>query len=228
MVKTGLGCVHTTNSDASYAASNAWCMKVLKLEKGAQGLNLTGDIYLADKHQGGASMNVSIRTPVMSMQADAYVIKNPYETKNAYTITNAIDAADALSLKSESAIGALKDMIRGCDFTSISTNELARIGSRLFELELIDEDVACVFISGNMATDKNGHQTEKDVRFNAIAMFNQKLGDNKAYARAWPMYAHQESFKIVTRMLLGANQAINALSYFANSARNDLFISIQA
>lgn len=173
-------------------------------------------------------MNVSIRTPVLSMQADAYVIKNPYETKNAYTITNATDAADVLSLKSESAIGALKDMIRGCDFTSISTNELARIGSRLSELELIDEDVACVFISGNMATDKNGHQAEKDVKFNAIAMFNQKLGDNKAYARAWPMYAHQESFKIVTRMLLGANQAINALAYFASSARNDLFISVQA
>jgi hypothetical protein len=79
-----------------------------------------------------------------------------------------------------------------------------------------------------MATDKNGHQTEKDAKYNAIAMFNQMLGDNKAYAREWPMYAHQESFKIVTRMLLGANQAINALSYFANSSGNDLFISIQA
>jgi hypothetical protein len=187
---------------------------------------VTGDIYLADKYQGGPSMNISIRTPVLSMQADAYVIKNPYETKNAHTITNATDAADVLSLKSESAIGALKDMIRGCDFTSISTNELARIGSRLCELELIDEHVACAFISGSMAFDKNGLSTGRDVKYNAIAMFNQMLGDNKAYAREWPMYAHQDSFKTVTRMLLGANQAINALSYFASSDRNDLSLSI--
>lgn len=172
-------------------------------------------------------MNLSIRTPVLSMQADAYVIKNPYETKNAHTITNVTDAADVLSLKSESAIGALKEMIRGFDFTSISTNELARIGSKLSELELIDEDVACAFVSGSMAFDKNGRSTGRDVKYNAIAMFNQMLGDNKAYARAWPMYAHQESFKVVTRMLLGANQAINALSYFANSNKNDLSVSIQ-
>ncbi|MDF9774626.1 hypothetical protein [Pseudomonas baetica] len=185
-----------------------------------------GDIYLADKYQEGPSMNISIRTPVLSMQADAYVIKNPYETKNAHTITNATDAADVLSLKSESAIDALKDMIRGCDFTSISTNELARIGSRLFELELIDEHVACAFISGSMAFDKNGLSTGRDVKFNAVAMFNQMLGDNKTYAREWPMYAHQDSFKTVTRMLLGANQAINALSYFASSDRNDLSLSI--
>ena len=173
-------------------------------------------------------MDVIIRTPALSMQADAYVIKNPYETKNSHTITKASDAADVLNLTSESEIEALKELIKGCDFTSISTNQLARIGSRLSELDLIDEHVACAFISGNMATDKNGHQTEKDVKYNAIAMFNQMLGDNKAYAREWPMYAHQESFKIVTRKLLGANQVINALSYFANSSGNDLFISVQA
>jgi hypothetical protein len=32
----------------------------------------------------------------------------------------------------------------------------------------------------------------------------------------------------VTRKLLGANQVINALSYFASSFENDLFISVQA
>ncbi|WP_085715537.1 hypothetical protein [Pseudomonas sp. B28(2017)] len=172
-------------------------------------------------------MNVSIRTPALSMQADAYVIKNPFETRNSHTITNAADAAGVLNLTNSSEIDALKELIRGCDFTSISTNQLARIGSKLSELDLIDEHVACAFISGHMAFDKNGHSTERDVKYNAIAMFNQMLGDNKAYAREWPMYAHQESFKIVTKKLLGANQVINALSYFANSSRNDLSISIQ-
>jgi hypothetical protein len=78
-----------------------------------------------------------------------------------------------------------------------------------------------------MTTDKYGHQTERDVKYNAIAMFNQMLGDNKAYARTWPMYAHQESFKVVTRALLGANQAVNALSYFSNSAINNLSVNIK-
>ncbi|MBK5352063.1 hypothetical protein JFU37_06020 [Pseudomonas sp. TH41] len=173
-------------------------------------------------------MNVLIRMPVLSMQADAYFIKNPREIKNAHTVTSAENAADILSLTSEYLFGELKELIRGSDFTSISTNELARIGSRLRELDLIDGHVASVFISGNMATDKYGHQTEKDVKYNAIAMFNQMLDDNKANVRSWPLYAHQESFKVVTRALLGANQAINALSYFATSARNDLSVSIQA
>lgn len=173
-------------------------------------------------------MNVIIRTPALSMQADAYVIKNPQETKNAHTITNAKDAADILHLTSETLIYELKNLIKGCDFTSISTNELARIGSKLCEIDLIDRDVACQFISGDMACDKYGRQTGKDVKYNAIAMFNQMLGDNEAYASNEPMYAHHESFRVVAQALLGANQVINALSYFAHSNRNDLSVSIHA
>jgi hypothetical protein len=173
-------------------------------------------------------MHVTIRTPALSMQADAYFIKNPKETKNAFTITSAQVAADVLSLSDKSSMGELKDLIRGYDFTSISTNELAQIGSKLCELNLIDDHVACMFISGNMATDKYGHQTEKDVKYNAIAMFNQMLDDNKAYARTWPIYGYQESFMVVTRALLRANQAINALSYFSHSSRDDLSVSIHA
>jgi hypothetical protein len=78
-----------------------------------------------------------------------------------------------------------------------------------------------------MTTDKKGYQTEKDVKFNAIAMFNQMMDDNRALVREWPLYAQQESFKVVTKALLGANQAINALFYFANSDRNDLSISVR-
>lgn len=173
-------------------------------------------------------MNVIIKTPALSKQADAYVIKNPYETANVHTITDARDAAGVLKLRSDAIIDNLKNFIKGFDFTSISTNELARVGSELYASELIDNHVASHFISGNMAYDQYGRQTEKDVKFNAIALFNQKLGDNKDYASSWPMYAHQESFKEVTRALLGANQVINALSYFSRSTRNDLSISIQA
>jgi hypothetical protein len=173
-------------------------------------------------------MSVIIKTPALSKQADAYVIKNPHETKNAHTIKNAHDAAAVLGFSGESWIRELKDYLREVDFTSISTRELSKIGSKLYENELIDGHVASIFTSGNMAFDKNGRQTERDVKYNAIAMFNQMLTENKDYARSWPMYAHQESFKIVTMALLGANQAINALSYFANSARNDLSVSIQA
>lgn len=172
-------------------------------------------------------MNITIRTPALSMQADAYFIKNPLETKNAFTVTSAKDAADVLRLKGEGLIGDLKELIRGCDFTSISTNELAKVGSKLYESDLIGEHVVCIFISGNMTTDKKGHQTEKDVKFNAIAMFNQMMDDNRALVREWPLYAQQESFKVVTKALLGANQAINALFYFANSDRNDLSISVR-
>ena len=173
-------------------------------------------------------MNITIRAPALSMQADAYFIKNPLETKNAFTVTSAKDAADVLRLKGEGLIGDLKELIRGYDFTSISSNELARIGLKLHEVELLDEHAMSFFTSGNMAFDKNGHQTQKDVKFNAIAMFNQMLGDNRALVREWPMYAQQESFRIVTKGLVGANKAINALFYFANSDGNDLSVSIRA
>lgn len=173
-------------------------------------------------------MHLTVRVPALSMQADAYFIKNPQETKNAFTITNAQVAGDVLKLTDKTLIDELKELIKGHDFTLISTSELAQIGSRLSELNLIDDHVADMFVSGNMTTDKYGHQTEKDVKYNAIAMFNQMLDDNKSYARTWPIYGYQESFMVVTRALLRANQAISALSYFSHSSRDDLSISIKA
>lgn len=172
-------------------------------------------------------MNVIIKTPALSKQADGYFIKNPGQTTNAHAITNAQIAADVLKLTSDTLIGELKDLIKGSDFTSISTNELAGVASKLAALGLIDEYVHCYFISGNMAVDKNGQQTGKDVKYNAIAMFSEMLDDNRAYSREWPVYAQQESFKVVARALLGANQVINALSYFAYSTSSDLSISVQ-
>lgn len=173
-------------------------------------------------------MNVIIKTLALSKQADAYFIKSPQEIKNAHTITDGNAAASVLKLTSGTLIDELKDLIKGYDFTLISTNELARIGSKLYESDLIDGHVASKFTSGNMAVDQYGYQTGRDVKYNAIAMFNQMLEDNKAYATNWPMYAHQDSFKVVTAALLGANQAINALHYFAHSTGKDLSVSIHA
>ncbi len=61
-------------------------------------------------------MDVIIRTPALSMQADAYVIKNPYETKNSHTITKASDAADVLNLTSESEIEGVERIDKGMRF----------------------------------------------------------------------------------------------------------------
>ncbi|MFW0759393.1 hypothetical protein ACN1C3_32550 [Pseudomonas sp. H11T01] len=173
-------------------------------------------------------MNVKITSPIMSKQADAYVIKNPKETQNAHTITNTDEAARILNVSGEASINELKNFLKGYDLTSISTNELAKIGSKLQESGLIDRGVAAQFVSGNMACDSNGQQTDKDVKFNAIAMFNQMLTENQDYARANPASAAQDSFKYVTQALLGANKVTNALSYFAHSSQNNLSVSERA
>jgi hypothetical protein len=184
------------------------------------------DIPLAVITQGESSMNVTIRMPVG--QTEAYSVKRPQETRNLFTITDAKTATDVLGLKDEHLISELKDLIKGCDFESITAFELARIGSRLYEVDLIDKNVVSYFISGNMALDKSGYQVDKGGKFNAIALFNQMLDDNQAYSRRWSGYAQQDSFKIATRSLVGANQAINALSFFASSNRNDLSVSVRA
>jgi hypothetical protein len=158
------------------------------------------------------------------MKADAYVVKNPHETKNAYTKIDAGEAAEALNLTSGSSIDDLKNSLKGYDFTSISTNDLAELGSLLYRNGLIDEYMTDFFISGSMATDETGHQTEKDVKFNVIAMFNQKLEERLVIGRS----ESASGFHEITRGLLRANHAIGALSYFSGSNQNDLSVSIKA
>lgn len=169
-------------------------------------------------------MNISISTQALSMKADAYVVKNPHETKNAYTKTDVRTATDALSLTGDFSIAELKSSLKEYDFTSVSTNELANIGSLLYHNGLIGKDMVHFFISGNMAFDERGHQTEKDVKFNAIAMFNQMLDHRQTLGGSESAVGFHE----ITRGLLRVNHAIGALSYFAGSDQNDLSVSIDA
>ena len=133
-----------------------------------------------------------------------------------------------MSLTGDSSIAALKELLRGYDFTSISTNELAEVGSILKGRGLVDVYVMDYFISGNQATDERGHQTAKDVKFNAVAMFNQKLGERLGSSLEGYDRSTREGFNEITRGLVRVNHLIAALSYFVNSDQRDLSVSIQA
>ncbi|MBZ9784502.1 hypothetical protein K9857_23465 [Pseudomonas sp. REP124] len=166
-------------------------------------------------------MNVNL--PALSMRSDPYFIKNPDETTNNFTKKNVEDAAETLELKSELSIDELKEMLKGYDFTSISTNELADVGSLLVKSGLIDGDVSMFFIFGNKETDETGHQTGKDVKFNAVAMFNQMLGD-----RQESELNAIKSFREISSHLTRANHVLAALSYFANSSQTSLSVNVEA
>ncbi|WP_053162016.1 hypothetical protein [Pseudomonas sp. P1.8] len=113
----------------------------------------------------------------------------------------------------------LKESIKEYDFTSISTRELAMVSFLLHENGLINDSASLIFSTGNGAYDERGHQTGKDVKFNAIAMFNQMLEETLA--------AGTPGFKEYTKGLIQVNQVLGALSYFVNSAQSDLFVSIE-
>ncbi|MNI03762.1 hypothetical protein D3C73_566690 [compost metagenome] len=166
---------------------------------------------------------MNIYYPALSMKSDAYVVKNPLEITNSYTKTNADDAVDALRLNGELSLDELKDSLRGYDFTSVSTYELAKVGSLLRENGLIDNYVSIIFTSGSMATDENGHQAGADVKFNAIAMLNQMLEERLAHGTSEAAGFHE-----FTKGLIRANHVLGALSYFSSSVQSDLSVSIQA
>ncbi|WP_321373658.1 hypothetical protein [Pseudomonas extremaustralis] len=173
-------------------------------------------------------MTLIIGTASLSKQAAAYVINNPHETKNAFTVKKTDEAANILNLSGSKAIADLKDSLKGYDLTSISTRDLATIGSKLYESGLINESVASRFTSGTMAFDKNGQQTDKDTKFNAIAMFNQMLGDITQLGQAEPANLAQQGFKNSISSLVATNHAVNALAYFVTSAQSDLSVKERA
>lgn len=166
---------------------------------------------------------MNVNYPALSMKADAYYIKNPLEMTNSFTKKNADDAGDVLVLNDKLSLETLKESLKGYDFTSVSTYELAMAGSLLYEHGLLSDDVAHFFTSGRRAYDETGRPTGTDVKFNAIAMFNQmlegRLADNSTQA---------EGYHRITKGLIKANHVLAALSFFANSAQSDLSVSIQA
>lgn len=155
----------------------------------------------------------------LSKASPAFVIKNPNQIENAYTITSDSEAADTLSLTGDDQIGQLKEFLKSYDMTSISTDELRKVGSRLYNSGLIDVEAFGMFIGGNLANDETGRPTDTHVKFNAIALFNERLEGYDEFLSDNPRLANQGNLKWRQGMV-AANQAINAMLYFANSSHN--------
>ena len=172
------------------------------------------------------TLNVSY-API-SKQNDAYTIKNPNQATNAFTITEASEAADALRLSNQEKISQLKAFLKDYDMTSISTDELKLVGRKLYDEGMISRRAFWMFIEGDGASDANGFQTNTHVKFNAIALFNEKLEDTKAFFKSEPAVARQDGAMDHLQSMISANHAVNALTYFIKSANSDLSIQEQA
>ncbi|MBA1294403.1 hypothetical protein G7025_13640 [Pseudomonas lurida] len=174
-------------------------------------------------------MDMRVTIPnVRSMQTNAIVIKNPDKVTNAFTITDESKAVDELRMWRQDELADLKDFLKKYDMTSISTDELKKVGRRLFESNIIDEQAFFIFISGDGASDANGRQTNTHVKFNAIALFDEKLEDYLAFVKSNPDVGRSQGIPEYIQGMIDANRAINALAYFANSPKNDLSVEEHA
>ena len=174
-------------------------------------------------------MDMRVTIPnVRSMQTNAIVIKNPDKVTNAFTITDESKAVDELRMWRQDELADLKDFLKKYDMTSISTDELKKVGRRLFESNILDEQAFFIFISGDGASDANGRQTNTHVKFNAIALFDEKLEDYLAFVKSNPDVGRSQGIPEYIQGMIDANRAINALAYFANSPKNDLSVEEHA
>ena len=163
-----------------------------------------------------------------SMASPAYVIRNPEQVVNKFTITEEEKAADTLELWHHEKISELKAFLKGYDMTSISTNELKEVGGRLFESGVINSRAFGILTEGNYAFDESGHQTDKDVKFNAIALFNERLEDQIDFFNKNPRIARSDGAAAYLQGMVRANHVINALAYFVKSSKSELSIDEQA
>lgn len=168
-------------------------------------------------------------TAAQSKASPGYIINNPKKVITDYTVTNESKAAEALNIKKDEQIVDLKKFLKGYDMTNISLNELKKVGRKLYDNKLIDEEAFSVFIAGRRVFDHNGKQAEKDMKFNAIALFDQRLEEQTAFLDMHSDKTKKEPGFLAWRQgMIVANQAINALAYFVNSSRHDLSIDEQA
>jgi len=163
-----------------------------------------------------------------SMASPAYVIRNPEQVVNKFTITEEEQAADTLELWHQEKISELKAFLKGYDMTSISTDELKEVGSRLFESGAINSRAFRMFIEGSGASDSKGRQTDTHVKFNAIALFNERLEDEIDFFEKNPRIARGDGAADYLQGMVRANHVINALAYFVNSSRNEISIDESA
>ncbi|KTB60961.1 hypothetical protein RJC98_10230 [Pseudomonas allii] len=160
--------------------------------------------------------------------SNPFQIKHPEQVVNKFTITDASKASDTLKLGNQQSIDDLKAFLKDYDMTSITTNELKEVGGRLYDSGVIDADAFHMFISGLGAFDANGKQSETDVKYNAIALFNEKLEDYLSFVESRPDVRRSQGIPEYIRGMFTANHAINALAFFANSSRNELSIDERA
>ena len=158
---------------------------------------------------------------------NAYVIKNPEQITNKFTITEESVAADTLNLGETKKIADLKEYLKGFDMTAISSDDLRKVARRLFDNEMIDIHAFVIFAEGNLASGADGLPTETDVKFNAIALFNERLEDYNDFLENNPADVKEDTLRW-RRGMIDANHAIGALTYFVNSSSSDLKIHEQA
>jgi hypothetical protein len=154
--------------------------------------------------------------------SNAFQIQHPEKVENKYTIKEASVAADTLKLREQEEIESLKVFLKDYDMTSITTNELKKVGSRLYNSGLIDGEAFHIFISGLGAFDANGQQAETDVKYNAIALFDEKLEDYLSFIESHPNVKRSQGIPEYIQGMISANHAINALAHFVNSSKNSL------
>lgn len=173
-------------------------------------------------------MNVTngAMAPPMTKQWDGNVIQNPDMLTNRFTPGDKDKAASALRLVSDEKIDEVKGLLKKFDFSNISANELSEVGHILSDAGLIDDDVHAVLALGNPATDEDGVQVKRDVKYNAIAFFYESLEGTLSVSKGGtdPELMQQDSYRKTVESLQKTNQVINALSYFSNSARRDLAV----
>ncbi|WP_321860250.1 hypothetical protein [Pseudomonas paraveronii] len=160
--------------------------------------------------------------------SNPFQIKNPEQVVNKFTITEESKASDTLKLRKQESIDDLKAFLKDYDMTSITTNELKKVGRRLYENDVIDGEAFHMFISGLDAFDANGQQAETDVKYNAIALFNEKLEDYLSFLESHPNVKRSQGIPEYVQGMFAANHAINALAFFVNSSRSDLSIEERA
>lgn len=163
----------------------------------------------------------------LTKATQAYVIKNPKQVTNAFTVNDEYMAAEVLKIRDQEKVAELKSFVKDFDMTSINTQELKKVGRALYKNNIIDVHTYRMFIEGNLAYDENGKQTATHVKFNAISLFNERLQDYNDFLKKFPENATKDNLEW-RRGMIAANHAVSALSYFSNSARNDLFIDENA
>ncbi|OYU09572.1 MAG: hypothetical protein CFE47_04255 [Pseudomonas sp. PGPPP1] len=168
-------------------------------------------------------------TGKISKQDPGYIIKEPKKVITDFTVKDDSQAAKVLTLKDDVQISDLKKFLKKYDMTHITNMELKQVGRKLYENKLISEQAFGVFIDGTNAVDKDGHQADLHVKFNAIALFDQRLEEQTSWMSSYTEQQKQEPLFWPWRQgMIDANKAVNALAYFAWSSRKDFAVDEQA